>query len=531
MTALATMEPVSLDDQAPFPTEIPTDGGDPGDDNDQALPAAEPDDSDLPVEAGNEIRIEDAGQTEPRRNENPIEAARSGRPYRLTDLGNAERLAAWFGDEMKYCVQTRRWFFWDGRRWAKDTVGRVEANAKHAVREIYNEAEVVLDGALRQKIGKWAQSSESLGKLHAMIRLAESDPRIAADSGNFDKDPWLLNVQSGTVDLRSGELRPHCRGDLITKMASANLTDRPVSPAFSAFLARVFRTNPDLVPYVQRVFGYACTGSIREQVLFFLNGQGSNGKSTLLDAVCHVLGDYAGKADPKLILTTGASSHPTGVADLQGKRLVVCSETDLDRRFDEAKLKDLSGERHIKARFMRQDFFQFEATHKIFLYSNHRPEVRGTDHGLWRRIHLIPFVDTIDASEIDGSLPETLIAEADGILRWLVDGSTAWQRDGLAVPGIVRTSTADYRTEMDTIGRFLAECCRNEDKGMALAGDLYETYSSWCNDQGEKPQSQKRMGMALGERNYQRARHPSTGRTIWQGLKIVAGVQWDQWQN
>jgi putative DNA primase/helicase len=350
--------------------------------------------------------------------------------------------------------------------------------------------------------------------------LAMAQPDVAIMPEQLDADPMLLNVQNGTVDLRTGQLRPHRQTDYCTKICSAPYQPGADSPTLRRFNNRIFRTYPGLIEFVQTAIGYAATGMTREQVLMFLYGKGSNGKTTLMDAVMYVLGDYAAKADPELLMARdGSAAHPCGVADLMGRRLVVCSETNEGKRFDESKLKDLVGETRLKARLMRENFYEFTATHKIFNYSNHKPVVRGTDYGFWRRIRVIPFIETIGEDEKDRTLPEKLKAEATGILAWIVTGAVRWHQKGLTLPPEVSDATKEYRKEMDSIGAFFSERCEDgEHKVYAL--ELYSAYKSWAEATGEHPLSQKRLGTTLTERGYQSDRCSYSGRTIWTGIRL-----------
>jgi putative DNA primase/helicase len=368
-------------------------------------------------------------------------------------------------------------------------------------------------------LAKWAHASQKRERISAMIELAKPEMAILADQ--LDSDPWLLNVQNGTIDLRNGELHQHRREDFITRLANAKYDRNAKAPIFAGFLARIFRSNPALIPFMQRAIGYAATGSVREQCLFFLHGKGANGKTTLIDAVQFVLADYASKADPDLLMMRdGSPAHPTNVADLMGRRAVICAETADGRRFDESKLKDLAGETRLKARFLYGDFFEFTATHKIFLYSNHKPLVRGTDYGFWRRMKLVPFIETIADDERDSDLSDKLKSEADGILNWIVDGAIAWYRNGPGVPAEVTSATGDYRVEMDSIGAFIADCCMAGDKLLSYAKDLYQAYSRWCDENGEHSLSQKRLGTALAERGYVSERCSYSGLKKWRGIGL-----------
>lgn len=439
----------------------------------------------------------------------------------LTDIGNAARLATRERDKLRYCHPLGQWFAFTGQRWQPDQCGIALQRGKEMALSIFREVASENDDGQREKLAKHALASQRKDRITAAIELAKPDLAILPD--DLDADPLLLNVANGTIDLRTGTLRPHRREDYITKITNASYDPSAKCPVFQKFLGRIFRSNPALIPYLKRAMGYGATGLNVEQVLFYFWGGGANGKTTFLDAVAFALGGYAGKADRELLAANDA--HPTNIMDLMGLRTAMLSETNEGRRVDEGKLKDLVGETRLKARKMRQDFSEFPATHKIFLCSNHKLVVRGTDYGFWRRIRLIPFVETITDDEKDPGLLEKLKAEADGILAWIVEGCLEWQRDGLGLPDEVKTATAGYRAEMDSIGVFFEECCLQGDRLQATAADLYAAYSTWCEDSGEHPLSQKRLGMQLTERGMISDRCSYSGRKIWRGigLKVPTG--------
>jgi len=423
-------------------------------------------------------------------------------------------------DRIRFNYSSGKWLIYDHRRWRMDDQGAIVGRAKDTASRIYDELKAADGDDARQKeLFKWARQSQSRERIAAMIELAKPDVPVGLD--DLDANRWLLNCQNGTVDLRTGMLLPHSRADYCTKICRAKYDPFAQAPIFGKFLARIFRTHPALIPFVQKALGYSLTGEISEQALFFLYGKGANGKTTLLDAVQWVMADYAGKADPDLLTYSDYPTHPTNVADLRGRRLAVVSETNEGRRVDEARLKDLTGERKLKARYMRQDLFEFDPTHKIWMYSNHLPLMRGTDMGLWRRIKLIPFVETIGDDEKDKALPDKLRAEADGILAWLVQGCLDWQRDGLGMPDEVAHATDGYRREMDSIGLFLESCCIFGLKLTAGSSELYSAYSKWCDESGERPLSQKRLGLALREKGLQPDRDSYARRAIWWGIGLL----------
>jgi putative DNA primase/helicase len=368
---------------------------------------------------------------------------------------------------------------------------------------------------------KHAMKSESAASITAMAKLAESDLRIALAIEELDRDPFLFNVKNGTLDLRTGVLRPHTPSDHITKIGGCVYDEAAECPRWLAFLDRIFAGEPELVSFVQRFVGYALTGDVSEQILAFFYVPGANGKSTLLETVFATMGSYAKPGAPGLLVAKRNEEHPTSIADLRGARLVTSVEVGDGKRFDEERVKQLTGGDTIKARHMREDFFSFAPTHKIIVAANHKPEVRGTDHAIWRRIRLVPFDVTIPDEEKDPKLPAKLRGELPGILRWAVEGCLEWQRNGLRAPGSVLAATEGYREEQDQIGRWLTESTITDADASESATGLYVSYSKWCDVGGERSVTQTRFGRSLGERGLQKERDAS-GRTIWRGVQLTA---------
>lgn len=449
-----------------------------------------------------------------------IPPGESGPEGAVTDLCNAERLVARHGRDLRYCHPWRRWLVWDGTRWKSDDVGAVDLRAKETIRAMYGEAAGIIDEKERQSFVKAALRSEAGPRLQAMISLAESELGIPVLPDELDRDAWLLNVKNGTLDLRTGELRPPRREDMLTRLAPAAYDPAAVCPRWEAFLDRIMAGNDRLIGFLQRAVGYSLTASTREQVFFLLHGTGANGKSVFLTTLQAALGDYAGQTAPGLLLEKKGERHPTEVADLLGKRLVVATETDSGQRLAEGLVKQVSGGDPVKARRMREDFWQFNPTHKLWLATNHKPRVRGTDYAIWRRIRLIPFNVTIPPEEQDRTLPEKLREELSGILRWAVEGCLAWQRQGLDVPDEVAAATEAYRAEQDVLAGFLAECCIVNPLAKAAAKELYRVYVGWCEESGERPMAQRNFGMQLGERGFENHRGTKTGGSIWRGLGL-----------
>ena len=438
-----------------------------------------------------------------------------------TDLGNAERFAAMHGTDIHYLYDWKQWFDWDGKQWKRDAVGAIYQRAKDTVREIYRQASKIVDDNQRKELIKFASSTESKSKLTAMIELARSEAGIPIIPENFDKDPMLLNAKNGTINLQTGELQPHRRGDLITKMAPVDYDEKAICPQWGRFLHKIMNGNENLIQFLQRAVGYALTADVSEQVLFFLYGTGANGKTTFLETCSRLLGDYAKQAEPEILMQKRNDAHPTGIADLMGARFVSTTEVGEGQRTNEVKVKQLTGGDTLKARFMNKDFFEFPPTHKIWLAANHKPVIRGTDNAIWRRIRLIPFEVTIPENERIPLAKMMMMfwKEYAGILAWTVRGCLDWQENGLGTPQEVTAATEAFRNEMDIVGDFLDECCIVKATAKAKASEIYAKYKGWCDENGEKPMGQKMFGGRLTEREFKRKRE-STG-YFWLGVGLL----------
>lgn len=441
-----------------------------------------------------------------------------------TELGLAQRIAAQHADRIRYCWPWSSWLVWDGTRWARDREGEVVALGKETVHDLYRKAAAEPDEDARKKAVSYALRCEKESVLRAGLSLARTEPGIPVLPEGVDQDTFTLNTPSGVVDLRTGELRPHRREDLFTRLCPITFDPDATGPTWERFLLRIFAEDLPMVLYVQRLFGYAATGCVREHVLPILWGSGANGKSTLTTAILDTLGpDYAGGVAPSLLSAERKDTHPTALANLFGKRVAVTHETDSGSRLAEGVVKQATGGDRLTARRMREDFWEFTPTHTLFLATNSKPVVRGTDDGIWRRLRLIPFKVQIPAAEQDRTLGDRLRTEAPAILAWLVAGARDWYQHGLGEPEAVVEATQTYRGESDLIGEFLASRCVVESRAAVKAKDLYETFATWHREEvGGDPPTQTTFGRRLSDRGFDRHRTP-TG-YVWRGLRLSGGL-------
>ncbi len=408
-----------------------------------------------------------------------IDGGSEARNPHNTDDGNALRLVAQHGDRIRYVFEHRRWLAWDGKRWAPDATGAVERYAKATVRRMYAEASKLEDDDARKRMVKWAIQSESAGRIDAMLKLARTDERIVAREDSLDSDPWTLNVANGTLDLLTGELGPHDPAAMHSKITTASYDAQAPSGRWDAFLAEVL---PDTAVrgYVQKLAGYSLTGEIGENVLPFAYGPGANGKSVFLGVLGDVLGDYASEAPPDLLAHRRERGIPADVANLRGFRFVTTTEVEDGRRMASDLMKRITGERRLKARRLYQDFEGFENVTKLWMAGNDRPQVDGLDEAVWRRIRLIPFEVVIPAARRNPNLHGDLLAERDGILRWMVDGLMAYHRDGLTPPAAVQVATDDYRADSNPLLEWADSECELDSSAWTSTADLRESYERHC---------------------------------------------------
>jgi P4 family phage/plasmid primase-like protien len=456
-------------------------------------------------------------------------AVTGGATFALTDYGNAERLVARHGANLRHCHTWGKWLVWTGHRWEIDDTAEVERWAKDTIRSIYSEAGSTIDDAARKQVADHAKNSESRSRLDAMIALAASEPNIPILADVLDADPWLLACENGTIDLRTGQLKPSDPTDYITRLAPVTYDPTAECPTFVAFLDRIFKSDVDLITFIQKAIGYCLTGNTSERCLFILYGCGRNGKSTLQQIMLALFGDYGLRTPTSTLLQKNHDAVPNDVARLQGVRFVAASETDQGRRMAESLVKDLTGQDKISARYMRAEWFDFIPVCKIWLGTNHRPEITGTDKAIWDRVRLVPFdvriPDVTDESVLpemraDPDLLDKLKAELPGILAWAVRGCLLWQSERLGWPSAVRKATDKYQADMDVLAGFVDEMCTVNKRAIVPVGALYTAYTKWTDSENLKPIEKRRFGDWLIERGFTQEKKDK-GRRFWVGIGLL----------
>jgi putative DNA primase/helicase len=453
----------------------------------------------------------------------------------LNDFGNANRLIQRFGDDLLF-VREVGWFHWDGGRWNREDGQHGAVKLAHRTAQaIRNEVISLRDnpGKSTERIGllmRHAVQSGNQSRVSSMLAAAEPYKTVAVE--NLDRNPFVLAAPNGTITLGNHtEFRASARADLLTRSLGVKYRTGATCPNFEKFLEEIM-PDADLRGFLQRIFGYCLTGSTREQTFFIFYGTGNNGKSTLMNIVRHIMADLAVNSPVSTFLakregSSGGEASPD-LARLPGARMVSAAEPPEGARLDEAKVKEMASGEPMTVRHLNQGFFEFRPTFKAIISTNHQPSIRGTDHGIWRRIRLVPFTVQIPPEKVDRTLEARLLAEAEGILQWMLTGAEEWFAIGLKPPAKAIAAVEDYRADQDPVGEFIKARCEiyTADYINPATGRSWETaqkrvresYLEWCKDEGLDPLATKTFGSKLTGRGI--ARRKSNGLTYYIGLMI-----------
>ena len=430
-----------------------------------------------------------------------------GKPklYSFDDTGNAERFTDMFGDKIGYYYTDKKWMLYDKIKWVYDTTGFINRLIDRSVEAMKQEAAYYeqQDADMKEQFDRHCKKSRSH---HAKTAIEKEAQHYVPIAPNYlDRNKMLLNSPIGVIDLNTFEVRQATPKDYFTKSVNANFDKSAKCPLWDKFLATIFDHDKDLIRYVQKAVGYSLTGSTAEQCAFFLYGTGRNGKSTFIDVIRELFGDYARNIQPETIMVRNNNAINSDIARLKGARLVTTVEPNEGLKLNEGLLKQLTGGDIITARKLYAEEFEFKAEFKLWMATNHKPIIRGTDLGIWRRVHMIPFTVVIPENEVDRQLTEKLMEELDGIFVWALRGLAMYHKEGLKMPHAVQQAVDEYKREMDVVSRFLDECTEKAFAKSVKASDLYQVYTNWCSQYGEYQMSNTKFGKEIMQK-YERVR-------------------------
>lgn len=445
--------------------------------------------------------------------------AEAGEKHIDSGVANMERLVAQHHRDVRYLYRVG-WYSWDDRRYAPNAEAHLTRRAIRTVRGMYHEAADIENQRERESFLAHIRRSESEPEIRRMLLLAKDHEEIYVPTvEHFDRDPMLFNVQNGTLNLRTRELQPHRREDLLTKLAGCAYDPKADSPTWTAFLETVFDGDQDMIGFVQRLAGYCLTGEVRDHVLPIFWGDGANGKTTLIRTLLNLMGEYGTPAPRDLLVVRKHAAHETELMVLLGARLAAAVETPLGAYLAETLVKNLTGNDAFKARHVFKDFVTIIPTHKVIMATNHKPQIQGTDNAIWRRLLLVPFTVTIAPEDQDVHLLDKLTLELPGVLSWAVQGCKDWQDAGLKPPMQVKVATDSYRQESDHLPVFMEESCVLQPFAKVEKGTIFVEYALWCEKNGESPMPKVELGRrlkALGVTDEK-----SSGRRYWSGIGLV----------
>ena len=422
--------------------------------------------------------------------------------YGLNDVANGGRLVTENHQRLRHVGEWGEWLIWAGTHWERDVTNIVQERAKIISDKLLEEAAGVDDSAIKEKIKRFAGECANSKRISAAVAMAKSDVRVRVSAQDLDRNPYDLNLLNGTLDIKTRTLRPHSPHDLQLKLAKVEFDAQATCPRWLTFLDQIFLGDSSLIEYVQRAVGYSATGLVHEEKLFFGYGLGANGKSTFFNTLQSLMGDYAVIAAPGILNARANDPHPTDIADLKGARFAVINELKRGAPFDEERLKRLASRDKLKARLMHQNFFEFTPTHKLWVFGNHMPTLRGNDTGTWRRIMMIPFEANIPENQWDLSLPQKLAVELPGIFNWVLDGADKYLAGGLGQCDAVTVRTKAYRQEQDPLHEFLGRMCEYHPSYTSTMTTIYNSYLAWSEVQNERPFTKNMVSTMLTERGF-----------------------------
>lgn len=442
----------------------------------------------------------------------------------MTDIGNAERIVYTHRDDIRYCHTMGKWFIWDDKRWNVDSSGMINSIAVGVVKHIAIASTKLKDEKPSKDMYAHYINSSSKGHLTAMVDISKSMAGIPIQISDFDRDDWLMNVSNGTLNLTTLNIHDHRREDYCTKMSNVVFNAAAECPKWIDFVDTILSHDEDLIRYVQKIVGSALCGYTSDEVFYILYGTGGNGKTTFIEVIKALLGDYAVKADADTFMSKKTGSISNDVARLAGARFVDADESNASSKLDEGKIKTMSGRGTITARYLYREPFEFLPQYTLVLSTNYKPHISGTDKGIWRRVKLVPFTVTIPKDDINSNLRNELMCELSGILNWALEGCRMWQEEGIEDCKAVIDATDEYREDMDTLAEFFIDCCEVDSSAKIQAKALYDMYCKWADETHVQHRVGKiQFGNRMKEKGFERIRDRDVG-NVYIGLTSMYDI-------
>lgn len=439
------------------------------------------------------------------------------------DEGTAAQFIDYYGDALRFVVESGVWLLWDSSRWVKDNAlgSAIRRKFIEFTRVLMNEAFQIENHKVRGDALKRYLSLGNSAKIESTLSLAKHDPRVQVSETDLDADPMLAGVENGIIDLRTGKLLPPDPSRYVTRSLRGKFNPDATCPMWEKFISEIFGGDAELIDFVWKAAGYSLTGLTREQLFTFLHGVGANGKSTLISMLMDIFYEYAGVAGKNLIARPLNGTYPEHeIAELCGVRFVVASETAEGERLNENVIKDITGGDRLRGRRIYQHGFSFVPQCKLWVYGNYKPDVRGTDDGIWRRVRLVPFLKQFSGAEKDPALGEKLKSEREGILAWLVRGCLAWQKEGMPTPAVVADAVRTYREDSDTLREFIEDNIIVSPASRVARTDLYSQYRTWAETEGLRPFSGRTFTARFRDRGIAHDVR-SNGARYWEGIQLT----------
>ena len=440
-----------------------------------------------------------------------------------SDAGNAEAIALLFGQKIRYNHTSGRWLIFNGNIWEVDEKNEIKQFAVQAVRERLRASADINDTQKRERAANHALASENNNRLNAALDIAKGLTPIAATKNDFDNDPFFIGTENGVLNLTNGELYTGTPEHMISKSLNTSFDSSARCDRWEKFVEEIMDDDPTLVNFLQMASGYTLTGDVKEQVLFFLHGFGANGKSTFLEVISYLLGDYSKSINFHTLESSINNSNKmtNDVAELAGKRLVIANEVKEHSALNEARIKSLTGGDTITARHLYKDEFSFDPSFKIWLSANHKPKVDDNSYAFWRRIRLVPFEKSFKGDQCDKGLKNKLLDELPGILNWMIDGCVFWQKEGLTNPEKIQNATTEYQNESDIVFMFLKDRTIRKEGATVLSQSLFETFINWTKETGEKEMKRNMFGRKLSGLGIESKPDTITRRATYLDLGLI----------